>query len=130
MASRSYEQLLTENVPQVIETEEQYKKIHQQFGELFDKRKGRTTEETKYMKLLGLLIQDYDRRHSLPADEDTPAERLKYLLEASGKTLVELEPVFGQKSHASEALNGKRPISADQARKLGDFFKVNPGYFL
>jgi len=59
-------ELLTEAVPQVIDTDAQYDAVHARFSALVDKGKGRTSEETKLMRLLGLLIQDYDRRHALP----------------------------------------------------------------
>jgi antitoxin component HigA of HigAB toxin-antitoxin module len=39
-------------------------------------------------------------------------------------------PIFGQRSHVHEALNGKRPISAAQARRLGMLFNVDAGLFL
>jgi antitoxin component HigA of HigAB toxin-antitoxin module len=58
----------------------------------------------------------------------TPA--LQFLLDHSGKTAAVLLPVFGQRSHVHEALTGKRPISAPQARKLGKLFSVQPGLFL
>ena len=51
-------------------------------------------------------------------------------MEHSGKKTAELLPVFGQRSHVNEALNGKRRVSAEQARKLGKIFGVNPGLFL
>jgi len=38
--------------------------------------------------------------------------------------------VFGQRSHVYEALQGKRPISAEQARKLARMFSVKPGVFI
>jgi antitoxin component HigA of HigAB toxin-antitoxin module len=82
------------------------------------------------MDPLGLLIQDYDRRHGLPPDDSTPAERLEFLLEHSGKAPADLLPVFGQRSHVNEALTGKRNISAAQARKLGQLFHVAPGLFI
>jgi antitoxin component HigA of HigAB toxin-antitoxin module len=83
------------------------------------------------MRLLVLLIQDYDRRHALPPDASTPAERLRFLLEHSDKSATELPmPIFGQPSHINEALNGKRPISAAKARKLGKVFNVDAGLFL
>jgi HTH-type transcriptional regulator / antitoxin HigA len=127
----TYEELLLKAVPEVIETDEQYQTVMERFAPLFDKgRKGRTEEEEKLYRLLGLLIQDYDRRHALPPTNDTPAEKLQYLLEISAKTPADLIPIFGQKSHVSEALKGKRPISADQARKLGKLFKLDPGYFI
>ena len=84
----------------------------------------------RLVKLLGLLIQDYDRRHVLPPLDEPPEKRLQYVLEIARKTPADLVPIFGQKSHVSEALKGKRPISADHARKLGKMFRLNPGYFL
>jgi antitoxin component HigA of HigAB toxin-antitoxin module len=38
--------------------------------------------------------------------------------------------IFGQRSHVHEALTGKRSISAPQARKLGQLFRVEAGLFL
>jgi HTH-type transcriptional regulator/antitoxin HigA len=127
----TYEELLTEVLPQVIEDDKQYDRLHARFGELLARsKKDRTPEETKLMRLLGLLIEDYDRRHALPPLDEPPADRLQYLLEISGKKPADLIPIFSTKSHVSEALSGKRPISADQARQLGAMFKLNPGYFI
>ena len=127
----TYEELLIEAAPEVIETRERYHDVYERFSQLFDLgRKGRSPEQDKLFRLLALLIQDYDRRHALPPDDSTPAERLAYVLEVSGRTTADLVSVFGQKSHVSEALKGKRSISADQARKLGKMFHLNPGYFL
>jgi len=97
---------------------------------LIRRGRSRTPDETKLLRLLSLLIQDYDRRHAMPPDDSTPAERLQYLLEVSGKNPADLLPVFGQRSHVNEALTGKRPVSANQARKLGEIFHLKPGYFL
>jgi HTH-type transcriptional regulator / antitoxin HigA len=130
MPTINYEQLLTKVLPQIIETDEQYEQIGDRLGDLVGKGKRRTVAETKLMRLLSLLIEDYDRRHDMPPDDSTAAERLQFLLEHSGKTQADLLPVFGQPSHVSEAVNGKRPISAPQARKLGRMFSVEPGLFL
>ena len=85
MSTVSYETLLTETCPQIIESWKQYKEIGQRFGDLLGKGRARTAEETKLMRLLGLLVQDYDRRQAMPPDESTAAERLQFLLEHSGK---------------------------------------------
>ncbi len=130
MPTMNYERLLSEVLPQIIETDEQYEQIGDRLGDLVGKGKRRTVAETKLMRLLSLLIEDYDRRHDMPPDDSTPAERLQFLLEHSGKTHADLLPVFGQPSHVSEAVNGKRAISAPQARKLGQMFSVEPGLFL
>ena len=67
----------------------------------------------------------------MPPDDSQPHKLLQFLVEHSGKKADELlKPIFGQRSHVSEALNGKRPISADQARKLGRLFSVDPGLFI
>lgn len=130
MPSATYKELLTEAVPQVIETAKRYSEIGARFGELIGRGRARTREETKLMRLLALLIEDYDRRHAFPSDEGTPAERLAFLLEHSGKKPADLLPIFRQRSHVNEALNGRRKISASQATKLARMFAVNPGLFL
>lgn len=126
----TYEQLLVETLPQAIETEKQYREIGDRFGDLVGKARARTGSETKLMRLLALLIEDYDRRNSLPPDDAAPADRLRFLLEHSGKTPGDLFAIFGQRSHVNEAINGKRKISAEQARKLGELFRLKPGLFI
>lgn len=130
MGTTMYEQLLCGARPEVIETSERYDQISLRLAELVRKGRRRTASETRLMRLLALLVEDYDRRHALPPEDSTPAERLRYLLEMSGRTASALIPVFGQRSHVNEALTGKRPISAEQARKLGAIFSVRAGFFI
>lgn len=130
MQVASYRKLLLEAQPEAIETEKQYETTSRRVGELIRRGRNRTAEETKLLRLLAVLIQEYDRRHAAEPSGDTPAERLQYLLDESGKTPADLLPIFGQRSHVNEALNGKRPFSATHARKLGELFRLNPGYFL
>jgi HTH-type transcriptional regulator/antitoxin HigA len=94
MPTTTYEQLLIETIPQVIETEKQHREIGGRIGDLIGKGRSRTAEETKLMRLLALLIEDFDRRHELPSDDATPAERLQFLREHSGKTPADLAAVF------------------------------------
>jgi HTH-type transcriptional regulator/antitoxin HigA len=129
MPTVAYEQLLAETMPARAQNDEEYDLIRSRFGDLLGKRR-RTVAEDKLMDLLGVLIEDYDRRHCLPPDESAPADRLQFLLEHSGKTPAHLLPIFGQRSHANEAINGKRKISAEQARKLAKIFSVQPGLFI
>ena len=130
MPAATYGQLLAETVPEVIGNEEQYREITFRFGELVGKARARSREETKLMRLLAVLIEDYDRRHALPAGNSTPAERLRFLLEHASKQPSFLVAVFGQKSHVNEALNGRREISLEKARQLAKLFGVKPSVFL
>ena len=126
----TYEELLAETLPGRIKNDEDYDRFRARFGELLVQRR-RTRAEDRLMDLLAVLIEDYDRQHGMPPDDSTPAERLQFLVEHSGKSATELLlPVFGQRSHVNEALNGKRAISAAQARKLGQLFHLPPGLFL
>ena len=130
MGATMYEALLCEVRPEAIETDERYDQVSLRLAELVRKGSRRTASETRLMKLLAVLVEDYDRRQALPPDDSTPAEKLGYLLEMSGKPMSALIPVFGQRSHVNEALTGKRPISVEQARKLGRIFSVGPGLFV
>ena len=130
MGATMYEELLCEVRPEAIETDERYDQVSLRLAELVRKGSRRTASETRLMKLLAVLVEDYDHRQALPPDDSTPAEKLGYLLEMSGKPMSALIPVFGQRSHVNEALTGKRPISAAQARKLGAIFSVRPGLFV
>lgn len=130
MGAITYERLLSEVRPEVIETVDCYDELVSCLAELARKGKRRTASDTRLMKFLAVLVEDYDGRHSLPPDDGSPAERLRYLLETSGKSAATLVTVFGQRSHVNEALTGKRKISASQARKLGRVLSVKPGLFL
>ena len=65
-------------------------------------------------QMLAMIIEDYDHRNALPPDMATPDARLRFL----------------PRSRVNEALNGKRKISAGQARKLAKMFNVHPGLFI
>ncbi|MGA2740069.1 MAG: hypothetical protein ABSG65_21845 [Bryobacteraceae bacterium] len=70
MPTVAYEQHLAETMPARVQNEEEYDLIRSRFGDLLSRR--RTVAEDKLMDLLGVLIEDYDRRHSLPPEESTP----------------------------------------------------------
>ena len=129
MPSVTYEELLIETLPSRIETDEQAEAIGARFGELLG-RPQRTETEERLMNLLGVLIQDHDRRTALPPDDSTPAEMLQFMLEQSGKTPADLVPLFGAHDTVDDAIAGTRPISAEEARELGTLFGVNPGLFI
>src|SRR5258708_7878124 len=127
MSSATYEKLLAETLPQVIETEKQYREVGDRLGDLAGKGRSRTRDETRLMRLLGLLIEDYDPGKGMRDEKDTPAEKLQFLMKHSGKTPADLLPIFEQHRHVSEVLSGERKISADQARALGKLFSVKAG---
>jgi hypothetical protein len=66
--------LLIETLPQAIETEAQYRQIGRRFGELVRKSQARSAEEVELLRLLALLVEDYERRHPLPPDSSPSSD--------------------------------------------------------
>jgi len=94
MPTATYEQLLAETLPARVETEDQYDQLGARLGDLIGNRKC-TPDQTKLMRPLCRLIEDYFRRNAMPREKSTPAEVLQFLVEHSGKSAAELlQPVF------------------------------------
>ena len=52
------------------------------------------------------------------------------LMEANGIKPAELAGILGGRSRVSEILAGKRSINKEQARRLGQLFRVSPAVFI
>ena len=61
-----YEILLCETRPEAIATGKQYDAVVARLAELVRKGGSRTKDEARLMRLLAVLVEDYDRRHALP----------------------------------------------------------------
>ena len=123
-----YSNLLSQYVPQVIETEEEYDRALK-IAEKLTFAKNRTPEEKALHKLIVTLIEAYEAKN-YPLDESAPYEILQHLMEASGTRQADLVGVIGTSGVVSEVVNGKRSISKAQAKALGEYFQVLPGLFI
>ena len=74
----TYQELLLEALPEVIETEEQYDSAAVRLSELVRKGRRRTVDEIRLMKLLAVLVRDYDERNALPPEPCAPARVLSF----------------------------------------------------
>ena len=96
---------------------------------MLDKGDRRSPEEEELCRLVLKLIGDYQtERHLVPGMK--PHELLQALLEESGMRQADLLSVFGSRSRVSDAVNGKRAISREQAKRLGELFHLSPGAFI
>ncbi len=127
--AKKYARLLAESLPAVIETEEENDRLIGVAQQLIKKGSDRTPEETRLLKLLSHLIQEFEERFYKPRMA-TPREVLRELMAANGLKQSDLAPIFGSKGVASEVINGKRGISKAQAKALASFFKVSTDVFL
>ena len=126
---RRYVALLAKAAPRVITSGEELERVSQLVEPLLKKGEARAPEETALCDLLLKLIDDYQERHTIISDL-APHELLQALLEESGKRQADLVPIFGSRSRASDAVNGKRAISKEQAKRLGEYFRVSPAAFI
>lgn len=127
-ARTQYARLLSGFSPVAIESSAEHGRALKAAATLMDKD-NRSSAETLLLKLLAVLIEDYEqRRYSI--GEASPLDALKELMRAREMQAKDLWPVFGSKGITSEVLNGKRGISKEMARKLAEVFHVSPVVFI
>ena len=124
----AYSNLLSQYIPQVIETEEEYDRALA-IAEKLTFAKNRTVEEKALHKLVVALIEAYEAE-KYPMEESMPYEILQHLMESSGTRQADLVSLIGSSGVVSEVVNGKRSISKTQAKKLGEYFKVSSNLFI
>ncbi|WP_373543333.1 type II toxin-antitoxin system HigA family antitoxin [Chamaesiphon sp.] len=124
----NYPQLLAEFVPQAIDSEAEYDRALA-IAERLTFKKDRTEAEIKFLKLVVVLIEDYEAEH-YPMDDVAPHELLQHLMESNHTRQADLVGLIGSRGVVSEVVNGKRAISKAQAKALGEFFSVSPGLFI
>jgi HTH-type transcriptional regulator / antitoxin HigA len=124
----NYSQLLAEFLPQAIDSEAEYDRALA-IAERLTSKKDRTEAEIKFLKLLVVLIEDYEAEH-YPMDDVAPHELLQHLMESNHTRQADLVELIGSRGVVSEVVNGKRAISKAQAKALGEFFSVSPGLFI
>ena len=124
----AYSNLLSQYIPQVIETEEEYDRALA-IAEKLTFATNRTPEEKALHKLLVTLIEVYETEN-YPMEESTPHEILQHLMDSSSIKQADLVGVIGSSGVVSEVVNGKRSISKAQAKALGDYFKVSSSLFI
>jgi HTH-type transcriptional regulator / antitoxin HigA len=92
-------------------------------------------DQRDYLDTLVMLTEAYDKEENdaalAAADRVTGLELLRYVMDNSDMTQVALAKVLGvSESAASTLLNGSRSITAEHARTLGKYFKIDPGAFI
>ncbi len=125
---QTYNQLLAEISPKVIETEAEYDQALIITEKLtFNRHK--TPEERSIYQLLVMLIEAYEAQH-YPIPISPPHEVLQHILEASGSQESDLVGKLGSAEVVATIVNGTRTISMAQAKVLSEMFKVSSNLFL
>ncbi len=124
----NYGSLLNRFQPQVINSENEYKKALELVEQLMH-APDRTPDEDKLFDLWVVLIEKYEDEH-YPVENAAPHQVLQHLMEENGLKQADLVGVIGSSGVVSEIYNCKRKINTEHAKKLGSFFHVPPAVFI
>ena len=89
----------------LIKSEADYQKALKRLEEIFDAKIG--TPESDEADILGLMIDEYERKHS-PIEAPDPVEAIKIRMEELQLKQSDLADVIGGENRVSEILNRKR----------------------
>ena len=124
-----YIKLLSETVPRIIDTEIEHKRLLNEVDKFMDLGENLTDEQAEVLQLLITLSEQYENKvYQMKAI--TPLDILHELMSVRELKQKDIVEIFGSKGITSEVINGKRSISKNQAKALGDFFHVSYSLFL
>jgi HTH-type transcriptional regulator/antitoxin HigA len=116
-------------VPRIIDTEIEHKRLLNEVDKFMDLGENLTDEQAEVLQLLVTLIEQYENKvYQMKAV--TPLDILHELMSVRQLKQKDIVEIFGSKGITSEVINGKRSISKNQAKALGDFFHVSYSLFL
>jgi len=111
----------------LIKTETDYENALKRLEKIFDAKIG--TPESDEADILGLLIDEYEKKH-YPIDASDPIEAIKIRMEEMHLKQVDLVKEIGGKSRVSEILNKKRKLTIEMIRKLTKRLNLSPGLLI
>ncbi|HVI08629.1 MAG TPA: transcriptional regulator [Candidatus Binatia bacterium] len=127
--AHGYQDLLTKHRPAVIHTKAEHRQYLAELERLFHKA-SLTDAEQRYAELLGVLVEDYEKRAFPLKSKADPIDVLKELMAANRLQQKDLLDVFKHKTLLSEILSRKRPLSVEHIRGLARRFRVSAGVFI
>ena len=106
-----------------IKSEADYRLALKRLEKIFDAPIG--TPESDEADILGLLVDDYEKKH-YPIEAPDPIEAIKIRMEELQLKQVDLIEVIGSKSRVSEILNRKRKLTIEMIRNLTKRLNLSP----
>lgn len=106
-----------------IRTETDYTQALKRLETIFSAEIG--TTESDEADVLGLLIDDYEKKH-YPIEAPDPIEAIKIRMEEMQLKQIDLVNEIGGKSRVSEILNRKRKLTVEMIRKLTTRLNLSP----
>ena len=124
-----YTELLIQHQPKLIRTEEENERALAIVEKLMH-RSNRSLEENELYELLITLIEKFEREFYSPGEASTPHSILLFLMEQQDIKQRDLVDVIGSEEVVAEVIEGKQEITQEQAKAMGEFFKVSSSLFI
>lgn len=126
--SSYYMELINTFPPRPITNEAELDATQSQIHLVLD-RSQLTQDDRDYLKVLGMLVYDYEEQH-----EQIPLlkgiELLNALMEESNLQPGDLVSIFGNETVVLELLNNRDELTEAQIQKLADFFHISHNSFV
>ncbi len=126
--SSYYMELINAFPPRPITNEAELDATQSQIHLILDRRQ-LTQDDRDYLKVLGMLVYDYEEQH-----EQIPilkgVELLKALMEESNLRPDDLVSIFGNETIVLELLNYRSELTDTQIQALAAFFHISPASFV
>jgi HTH-type transcriptional regulator/antitoxin HigA len=130
MDRSKYGRLLLRVTPTAIESEAENERVLGVIEELMAKGEAKLSpEEDALIELLTQLVENFEKR-AYPRKKSDPAQLVRFLLDQRGLKPADLASIVGSRGRVSDILSGRRSISKEQAKRLGEFFHVSPALFI
>ena len=127
-AQPEYARILAESLPTVVDSEGLNELYLEQVSELLRREDSLSPAETQLLKLLTLLIEDFEEKH-YAVPRSGPLATVRFLMDQHSLKQKDLTDIFGTPSITSEVLSGKRELNKEHIRQLSKRFKVSPELF-
>lgn len=99
-----------------------YNRMRAELDRLWGAKPG--TPEHDRLTVLGLIIEDYEKRRLPPVGPLDPVEVIEFYMDQRGYTKSDLGNVLGSPARASEILRRKRRLTVDMIRRLSAQWRI------
>ncbi|MGL5063100.1 MAG: helix-turn-helix domain-containing protein [Microcoleus sp.] len=126
--SNYYMELITTFPPRPIANDDELIATQNRINEILD-RPRITSDDRDYLKVLGMLVYDYEEVHEIwPALKGIAL--LKTLINEDNVSTEKLLEIFESEEIFNEVMMSKRELTAGQLKKLGELFHISPSAFV
>jgi HTH-type transcriptional regulator / antitoxin HigA len=114
------------NETELAATQKQINLVLDDLWSVGDHRPNLTTDDRDYLKVLGMLVYEYESQHEVfPPLKGV--DFLKSMIEDMGLTPQDLVPILGDETIVMDILADRTKLTPTQVQQLAAFFRVAPG---